>query len=301
MIGLLGYNFFGDGDALNPSPTNINGLESTRMENGIFDHYTLTKDTQDDSQTPATQWLADMIINAGFNGTLSGGTLQDVAGKITGYKVKRRKLGDFDWITLAEEQVIDAGQLTFTLTDHLAASLTEYEYAFVPMIGDTEGGYIVKSIMSKFNGVFLADNDNSFKFDAEVQYGNTQTVQRVGVYEPFGKRHPVIVSNGNLSYETGSVSGLVLNENYQSGELLDRKAILAQRQLLLDFLSNRRPKILKDWNGQCWLMMVTQNPSVEYMQGTGMGLANVSVGWTEVGDCNDKQDLYSNGLIPTAD
>lgn len=301
MIGLLGYNFFGDGNSLDPAPTNNANIVSSELRGGIIDNFTISLDAYDISDDIPTKWLSGFIINAGFNGNLKGGSIQDIAGHITGYKIKRRRVGEFDWVTIAEEQVTNPYELTVTITDHLAACLTEYEYAFVPMVGDKEGPYEVKTIMSKFNGIFFADTDNIFKIDTGVTYGVTQTNQKNGIYEPFGRKYPIVVSNGNQSYRSGSLKGVVLNENYDPSVPLDRKAILAQRKLIIEFLNNRRPKIIKDWNGMCILAMVTTNPSIEYAYGSGGAIGSVSVGWTEIGDCEDKQDLYTAGMVPTAD
>lgn len=307
MIGLIGYNFFGDGNSLDPTPTNVYNVNNSKLRNGIFRHFTLTSDNLDDSDIPPANWIAGMILNAGFNNSLSGGSLQDIVGNVVGYKVKRRKVGDFDWVTIAQNtSIASLDELTFTLTDHLARCLTEYEYAFVPIISGgsgiyNEGTYIVKSIISKFDGVFVCDDDNIYKFDGSVQFGNTDTTQKLGIYEPLGRKYPVIVSNGNISYQTGQATGLVLNENYKPGQPLDRKAIVEKRRLFVDFLNNRRPKILKDWNGQAWLIQVTTNPSISYTDGSGIGLGSVTFGWTEVGDVDDKQDLYDNGMIQSAD
>ena len=301
MIGLFGYNFLADGNAIDPTPTNLNPITQSKLQNAIFENFTISKDTNDDSEIIPTEWMTNMILNAGFNGNLSAGSLQDVAAGMTGYRIKRRELGEFDWITIAEEQLTVTDDVSFVVNDYLAKSLTEYEYAFVPMIGNTEGQYIIKSVLSKFNDVFVADADNIYKFDADVQFDNTQTNQKMGIYEPFGKKYPVVINNGITSYQTGAMTGMILNDDYDSSKPIDRKAIVAKRKLLIDFLNNRRPKIIKDWNSNIWLIMVTNNPGISYAQGSGMGLGNVTFGWTEVGDVDNKDDLYANGMIPTSD
>ena len=39
MIGLLGYNFCSDGNALDPMPTSVNNITTTTIQNGIYDHF----------------------------------------------------------------------------------------------------------------------------------------------------------------------------------------------------------------------------------------------------------------------
>lgn len=301
MLGLFGYNFLADGNAADPAPTNIAPINDLKISNGIYNHLTLLNDgSNTDSQIPSS-WVAGMLLNAGFHGNLAAGSLEDVAGSTTGYKVKRRKLGDFDWITIAEEKITSLDQLSFTIRDYLNQAKTEYEYAFVPMMDEAEGSYIISTIVSDFNGVFFTDGDTSVKLEAGVSYGSTETNQKVGIYEPFGRKYPVVVTNGVTSYDRGSVSGTILPEDYDPKKPLQRMDMINARKKFVDFINNRRPKIFKDWNGRMLIVFSTENVSTDYAQGSGMGLMNVNVGWTEVGDSNDRQDLYDSGLIPTAD
>ena len=48
MIGFLGYNFCRDGNALDPTPTDINNINYTRVQNGIFDHFNVSKNVEFD-------------------------------------------------------------------------------------------------------------------------------------------------------------------------------------------------------------------------------------------------------------
>lgn len=301
MIGLLGYNFFGDGNSLDPVPTNINNINSAMISNGIYDHLNIDIDVTNNSQTIPTSWQVGYIINAAFNGNLAGGSLDELAGDISGYKVKRRKLGEFEWITIYQKEISTPEELSFAITDNLAQNNVEYEYAFVPLLNGQEGQYVIHSVLSKFNGVFFADNNTIFKLDADVSYGSTTSNQKIGIYEPMGRKYPVVVSNGLTSYEKGSVTGTILQENYDPTKPIDRQAIKRQRDIFVAFLNNKMPKIIKDWNSNIWLCMTATNPSTEYLVGSGMGMVAVTNEWVEVGDSNDRQDLYDCGLIPTAD
>lgn len=296
MIDLVGYNFLGDGNALDPALTDVNKIQNARLTNGIIDHFNISGLVDDDSDEPHDRFSVGDVINAAFNGNISTGSLEDVYGHITGYKIKKRKMGDFEWITLYYRNISTPEELTFTVKDTLNASNVEYEYAFVPIIDGKEGNYVVQTVFSKFNGVFFTDLYESHKMEANVEYGDMNSNQKIGIYEPFGKQYPVVVSNGVTSYKSGSVSGMVLPENYDPSTPIDRQAVIKQRELLLKFLNNRKPKILKDWNGNIWLCMVTSNPTVTFVKNNALGINEISVGWTEVGDANSNQDLYETGL-----
>ena len=300
MIGLIGYNFYSDGNALDPTPTNINNLTSTKAQNGIFDHFNVSRDTSFDySSIIPTGWDINTLMNADFAGNTSAGNVAQVPSGITSIRVKRRIKGTFDWITIREIPVSKPEDLSFVITDNLNAYNVEYEYAFVPVMEDVEGSYIIGSIFSKFEGVFICDIDTVFKFYAGVEYDGNDAVQQVGVFQPFNRKYPIIVSNSIMQYQTGSIGGWVLPEDYEDTHVFDRSKIVKEKEVLLNFLMDKKPKILKDMNGNNWLVYFTGNPTVTYDNNYGQGMLKVSAKWTEVGDPNDKTDLYENGLIPT--
>lgn len=300
MIGFIGYNFYSDGNALDPTPTDINNIAYTKIQNGVFDHFNVSRDTSFDySSIIPADWDINTLMNADFAGNVSAGNVGQLATGITSIRVKRRIKGTFDWITIREIPVSKPEDLSFVITDNLNAYNVEYEYAYVPMMEDVEGNYIIESILSKFEGVFICDVDTVFKFYAGVEYDTNDAVQQVGVFQPYNRKYPIIVSNSVMQYQTGGVGGWILPEDYDDTHVFDRSKIVKEKEVLLNFLMNKKPKILKDMNGNNWLVYFTGNPSVTYDNNYGQGMLKVSAQWTEVGDPNDKTDLYENGLIPT--
>ena len=300
MIGLVGYNFCSDVNALDPTPTNVNNLTTTKIQNGIFDHFNVTRDISFDySSIVPVEWDTDTLMDADFAGNTSAGNVEQVTAGVTSVRIKRRIKGTFDWITIREIPVTKPEDLSFVITDNLNAYNVEYEYAYVPMMEGVEGSYIIGSIFSKFEGVFICDIDTVFKFYAGVEYDGNDAVQQVGVFQPFNRKYPIIVSNSVMQYQTGSIGGWVLPEDYEDTHVFDRSKIVKEKEVLLNFLMNKKPKILKDMNGNNWLVYFTGNPTVTYDNNYGQGMLKVSAKWTEVGDPNDKTDLYENGLIPT--
>ena len=300
MIGLIGYNFCADGNALDPTPTDINNITYTKIQNGVFDHFNVSRDTSFDySSIIPTDWDTNTLMNADFAGNVSAGNVAQVATGVTSVRVKRRIKGTFDWITIREIPISKPEDMSFVITDNLNAYNVEYEYAYVPVMEDVEGSYIIESILSKFEGVFICDVDTVFKFYAGVEYDTNDAIQQVGVFQPFNRKYPIVVSNSVMQYQTGGIGGWVLPEDYEDTHVFDRSKIVKEKEVLLNFLMNKKPKIIKDMNGNNWLVYFTGNPSVTYDNNYGQGMLKVSAQWTEVGDPNDKTDLYENGLIPT--
>ena len=262
---------------------------------------------------------------------------------ITKVLVKRLDKSDVTntWLTLFSIDVAQASDMNFTVIDFYNRYGREYQYALVPVMVqnqsgvnvEIEGGYTLSGIVkSVFDGVFVADNTAIQKLQAGVGYNGVSKRQNIGVIETIGGKYPVIVSNNNLSYHTGSLFATILHDGFYStnaytkleelvdadginfitseGELLialnsiaarnyawDRTAMVAAREAIEKFLTNKSPKILKDWNGNIWLVMFTSDIDVSFDNEWGMGIASFSATWTEVGDAEDQYDLQNSGLI----
>ena len=44
MLSFCGYNFMSDINALDPLATNLNNIDNVQIQNGIFDHFNITRD-----------------------------------------------------------------------------------------------------------------------------------------------------------------------------------------------------------------------------------------------------------------
>lgn len=269
-----------------------------KLTNGIFDHWYATNDvSQSYSSVIPTEWDFLTIMNANFNGNIRAGNLAGELLTVDGFRVKRRKTDEFDWITIKYIPKEDIEGFSFIVNDNIAQNLTEYEYAIVPVSGGTEGNYISDTISTKFNGVFICDMDTIYRFYAGVSLGSQERVQKVGVFEPYGRKYPVVVSNGLVNYTTGSIAGTVLPNDYLENRVLDKQAMIKEREQLKDYLTNKKPKIIKEWNGNMWLVMIVDNPVTNFAEGSGASIGSVSASWVEVGDANSQKDLVETGIL----
>lgn len=292
----LGYNFLQDRYCWQPVPTNLVNIESIKLENGIYDHFNITKDVNFPYITTyPSSWDLNTQIDADFNGNINAGNIDYIVTQISAIKIKRRKKGTFDWYTLYNIPINNPKEIDFVRYDYLAQNDTEYEYAIVPIIGNVEGEYSINSIKSNFYGIFITDGENSYKFKENASYSNNERVHLTATYEPYGSKYPVVISNGQLSYDKGTVGGsiIILDKN----EELDRKETSERLQAIKNFLTTPSAKILKDFNGNIWLVALSDNLPITYYSEVGMGFARVDFNWSEIGDANNGQDLYDNNLI----
>ena len=302
MFQFLGYDFLGDVDCLNPAPSQIENITITQIQNGIFDHYNVTKNTDTEYTTnKPDQWDFDTIMDADFNGTLDAGNVDFLIEEVSAIKIKRRVINTFQWITLETIDITDLDSFNFITEDHLNANDTQYEYAFVPVINGVEGEYIIGTVYSKFNGIFIADAKQIFKFFYDAEFGtDTQNIQ-VGTFEPLGSKYPRIIANGLLNYASGSFTATVINDDFDTTGQIDRAATTQKKKDILAFLVNHGAKILKDYNANFYLVAITNSPQITYKDGSSGGVPQITFEWTEIGDGNNQQDLYYNGLISEVD
>lgn len=299
MISLLGYNFTGDVNALDALPVRADNITSTTVKNGLFYEMNVTKDTDFEYTTALpTGWDENTVMDANFDGNLQAGNLRGLISSVTSIRIKRRVKGELEWTTIQEIPVNNASDLSFVVYDNLNLNFIDYEYAWVPMSQSFEGEYTIEEVTSRFDGVFICDADSIYKFYEGVQYGTVETVQQIGVFVPLGRAKPVVISNGITNYDTGELSGMVMPTDYLKTGKIDRQEIVQRRKDIIDFFTNKRAKILKDWNNNAWLIICTGSPTTAYENNYGMGLVTVSAPWTEIGKPNSRSDLYEAGLIP---
>lgn len=304
MIGFVGLDLFRGPNALATGTSAVGTVNRVRIANAIFDHLNVSANTSDKFSTEIpTEWVSGTYMNASFNGgnTNAGNFKLNIAG-LQKIKIKRRLVGSTEWILLTTIDINgDTDKLEFAYPDTLTASNTEYEYAFVPVINGAEGDYITSSIVTKFNGVFIGDEQTTYRFLYDVEFGTLARNSPTGTFEPLGRKYPVIVSNGSLSYDTGSFTGDVINDDYEDTGVLDSQAIVAKRKALEDFLAHHSPKILKDWNGNIWLCMITGKITSTFLNGSSLRVPKLTAEWTEIGDANSVTDLFEAGLLKEMD
>lgn len=301
MIQLLGYNFLLDGDSLNPYPTNVGEITSATISHAMYKGLYMTEDTviSEDDTTIPTDWDIYTRLLAHFNDSYFAGSIDYSYAEVKSVRIKRRKKGEFEWATIFERQITSPDDFYFTGTDYFAMNNEEYEYAWVPVDSQgAEGGYeFVQTVLSQFNGVFICDADVIYKFLMGVAYGSSQQAQQVGIYNPLGQKYPIYVSNGAINYQTGSLSAKLVG-NYEDTHQFNRKEMVQQKNALLQWLTNRRSKIIKDSNSNIWLVFITGSPSISYDAQWGNGMMEVSLQYGELGEANNIRDMQNAGLWP---
>lgn len=298
----ISYNFtglnVGSSYYVTVNVTTTQGMSASAQSNT----FTVSIDTPTLGEATVVNNACDGYISVTSN--LSG----EYDENITNILVKRQDVDDVSggWLTLYSQPISQASDMDFTFIDFLNQYGKTYKYALVPLLTQTqsgvevevEGGYTVSDeVQSVFDGVFIADSTGSQKCKANVGYGNVDMNQVVGSITPIGAKYPIIVTNSQNQYHNGSISGTIVPDDYYFNGNLSRIDMVKKRNELEQFLTNKRVKVIKDWNGNIWLVMIVGNVSCTFNNNYGMGIVSFSTNWTEVGDPANQQDLQATGLI----
>lgn len=311
MFGIMGYNLMFDSKALDATPNNVLDITKTEIRHGVFDHFNVTKDvTSPWTGVKPTEWGVDTIMDADFDGNINAGNIGFVAGAVTGVRLKRRELNDVEenWITLLELPVYEPSDLNFTYIDHFNQDQVWYVYALFPVITQDQDGVEIEvegaptesePIFSEVDGVFVVDSDDYYRLDANVNYDTLESNHETGVHATLGNQYPVVAANAKTNYKTGGVSGTIVNQEVYElgGGSPDRHKIREEREKATEFFMNHKPKILKDWNGNMWLIYIQDNVYFNFTQNWGMGIGEIGFKFAELGNAKDENALRKAGLI----
>lgn len=272
-------------------------ITSVVLENGIVDHFNILRNTDIPySDVIPTQWTVDTALDCNFKGNINGGDIDYVASQIDLIKIKRREVGKLDWVDIYSKPVSTVQDLMFDFKDYIVPTDKSLEYALVPCLYGGEQKYFTSAIDSKFHGLFISDITKSMKLYANVAYSTDNVKQEIGVLQPYNKRYPTIIKNPNVNYRVLSVGGTLLPFDENKRIDLDRNKMVALREEWNDFLTNGLPKVVKDWNGNIFIGMITTTPTYTYTSEYGMGIVTVSFTLTEQGQYDNQEDLHNNGF-----
>jgi len=238
-------------------------------------------------------WGWDTILDAQFNGVLIAGSIEADVNTTSEIRIKRRVKGTFRWSTMFVQPVDDLDDFSFEWYDKTAASNITYEYAYVPVISGSEGSVSVSEIGSKFNDYFIMDTDATYHLIVEALNQITYN-QETAIQTTIGRKYPFFIKNGNVGYYSGSFQCVAVGEDncqfdWEDGEVFRRE--------FDQFLANGKPKILKDWQGNNWLVHITD--AIPRSNGDHYYLPSHEISWTECGDVTAIGDLYDAGFINT--
>lgn len=296
---LIGIDTFGynDGAIFKSSIFNVGSYEM-EMAYGKFDEVYIDLDTTVSTDiVKPTEWGFQTVIDAKFQGDLEGGSVSGSGQVITAIRIQRQKEDEIVWNDILQIDYSTGYQSYYTFTDKYIQNGISYRYALIPLSGNTLGYRQSSELITvDFDGVFFSDLTHNYRLYYNLELGDFEHNTPSSVQEPLNSQYP-IVTYGTLDYIRGSVEALFLSASTvaTNGNINIRSEKL-ERQELMNFMKNKKPKILRNSDGNLLLVTIIDNPK-ETPNNQIRGIANVSFNFVEIGNVEDTDNLKTLGLL----
>ena len=289
-----GGTFCGAMKTLDYTPSNVNNIQSIKVENGIYDRLYIDTNVSKDCTTDIPEeWEYSTVFDAHFDGSLSAGNVNFILNEVNSLLIKREEDGTGKWITLFEVPITTEEDFAFVKLDKTVRANTKYNYALVPVVAGQEGELNISSIVCEFEGIFVMEKDVTYHAVANI----TMTMQRnrpTAVVNTIDRKYPYVVTNGNNNYMSGTTSAVFIKtvlDDYDWQWYDSYK----YRDDLYDFLCNGKPKVLKHFDGKAYLVSIIDSPTQN--EATSNYFPVSTFNWVEIGDIENTDDLYNNNII----
>lgn len=211
-------------------------------------------------------------------------------------RVKRREVGKYDWITIYEKKITSSVEpILIVCYDKFARGRkTKYQYMAVPVVDEIEQVYTSTSAVSDFDGAWLMDKDISYYVGLEPAVTNITRNQEASVETTLGSKYPIVFYGSEANYYSGNFSGVIIKWD-RANDAFDFDGSIDYRETFINWLTNKKPKALKMYDGRAWLMNV--NGNVSYSDDEHPDKVEISFDFVETGDLNSSDDMKNAGLI----
>ena len=289
---LLCGMFCGDNHSFDYSPTAVTTINNIKIQNGTFDELFGSTNSKINCDESSKVWNFDTRFYAKFQNDLFAGNVNFTADTVNAVRIKRRKKGTYEWDTLFEVPINTNDDFKFERFDRYARGNTEYEYTLVPVMSGIEGNLNTNSILSSFEGYYLIEKEVIYHLFLNTSISFTRN-QNSTTVNTLGRKYPFQVVNGNSNYTSGELQGtfIDLGIDYE----LNTADGMRYRQEVDNFLTNGKPKILKDDEGRMWMVAIVDSIPQDFSQHWNMPIHTIT--WTEIGNCDDFDDMYDNNFI----
>lgn len=287
------------GQVINDTPSGgMENITDFELSNTVIDDF--YGKHIDDSTTsvdivPPTEWTLGTYFHAEFSGSVYCGNADFQVSNTKDILVKRRKKGEFKWFTLYDIPANGVEDYLFTVYDPYAPK-GALEYAIVPIINGVEANYSIGEIYYDFDGLMLIEDEQTVWTVADITMSEQKNTQ-VGVCNPLEGKYPYVFYNGENDYLTGSISATFIRiVNNSDSCFADTSDELHENYAnVMNFLNDRKAKILKYADGRVRMIAVTTSPSQS--SDDHFDKHTISFDYTEIGDPYSNEDMNNYGFL----
>jgi hypothetical protein len=271
-------------------------MESITLSHGCFDELHIQSTPTRAFTTSLDTWTSSTKLLAKFQNNLSAGNINLNGLIVDQLKIKRRKLGELTWQDVTALEFYDSTP-TYQYIDCLVEAAETYEYASVPSTSSVEGTYSTGQVDVDFDGGFIFDKDTKFHALYNFEIGDVNFNQPNSTVELLGSKYPIVMYAATTSYISGSVKCMVVSDSSALECEIDPAAEKAKRLALMAFMTNKRPKMVKDASGYFMLINVVGTPKLEPIMMLNAYIYNIEFDYVEIGDPYDTTTLQNNAII----
>lgn len=292
----LGIDMFSGKYAMLPQYIDMGKVTDVELRDGRYDHLFLSSNPDKTLDDIYADWEFDTKINADFNGTLEGGNAGFSLKNTDTIIIRRREKGtqrrEMNWVTIYTIPVSTIDDFNFIQFYNYCRADADYEFMLTSSIHGVENSYITTDCFSDFNGLCITDKDHFYRTIANVEPIEFTRNINNNALELFHGKYPVVVSNDNNNYDSGTVSACFLK--IEDCNLITKYEAVRYREEFMNWLTNKKAKILKLDNGRLEMIQVVDKPT-ETDDGHPE-LRKITFNFVEIGHTDDEEALYETNL-----
>lgn len=227
--------------------------------------------------------------------------LDTLSSSVEKIEIQRQEQGALLWNTICTIENNNFAYGQFPFIDRLAGSNRVYLYRLAIITYAGAATYSESAeVLSQFSNAYICNGVQSFKLTNEWTESESKRTYKSGVYEPYGSKYPIVVNNAVINYDAGTTSATVLAATTEQNlNRIDRYAEVNLAKQFANFLTDGKPKVLKDFNGNLRIVAIQSSVSRNYVKELGNGICSTSFSWVEISDFS-QTDLDNIGLFDMA-
>lgn len=274
--------------------TDVSPIYKMTLSNALFDEiYVSSEDVE--ISTVAPKWDYDTRIHAEFEEKTAAGNMTWTLDTVDGILIKRKEENSTKWTTIQYKHINTFDDFNVAGRDYTPGN-GHYQYSIVPVLGYNEGTYASTRVDTHVDELVLVDINEYFSTPITDGACNVTFNAPTQTIETLYNKYPTIISNSDACYQTIEVTGSFYpNICDPDSGIFDDKTRIEYIDKVLKFLTNKKPKILKNIDGRRWLVYIT-TPPTDSMADI-YKFRTITLTCTEIGDIDDEESLYYVGLI----
>ncbi|MEX3625176.1 hypothetical protein [Viridibacillus arvi] len=299
---IIGYNFFGfEEGSVFDTPICTEMLDEFTLNEGTYDEVYVDLDTRIPNTTDKPlMWNIQTVLDAKFTGDLDAGSLGADGFKVTHIQLYRSVYGSDKWDLIAQFEY-DKEYNVYDYVDRYVQNGATYKYAIVPVANEVLGEMLTsEKVDVHYEGIFLTDRKENRRLEYDIDLGDINYNTSSSVNAPLNGQYPIVVF-GNTNYRTGTLATLPLSQSTikMAGAGIDKLQEQVNRNKWIDFINNRKAKVLRMDSGVL-MLVITEKPRIAHKDNESLrDLANISFDYSEIGDLNFNM-MVNNDLVAEA-